>query len=325
MNSRLQSIIANGVSLLLTALMIAGVVFFVMKTKEIIFDAPGGGLQVPLDSEIPTPEPLASERIDHRQVTEEINRLATEKRLEEERIAKEKAEKARQEKIAKEKAEKARQEKIAKEKAEKARQEKLAKEKAEKERQEKIAKEKAEKERQEKIAKEKAEKERQEKLAQEKAEKARQEKIAQEKAAKEKAAKEKAEQERIAKEKAAQAERDRLAKEKAAREQAARDAKILAEKTGAAVSQYLSGTLKVHLYTFWIKPEGGLSATVRFQLNANGYLIGDPQVIKSSGSLEYDRSTVRGIEAAVPIPLPTDPLALDAVKKERYTFEVTFE
>lgn len=312
MNSRLQSIIANGVSLLLTALMIAGVVFFVMKTKEIIFDAPGGGLQVPLDSEIPTPEPLASERIDHRQVTEEINRLATEKRLEEERIAKEKAEKARQEKIAKEKAEKARQEKIAKEKAEKARQEK-------------IAKEKAEKERQEKIAKEKAEKERQEKLAQEKAEKARQEKIAQEKAAKEKAAKEKAEQERIAKEKAAQAERDRLAKEKAAREQAARDAKILAEKTGAAVSQYLSGTLKVHLYTFWIKPEGGLSATVRFQLNANGYLIGDPQVIKSSGSLEYDRSTVRGIEAAVPIPLPTDPLALDAVKKERYTFEVTFE
>ena len=312
MNSRLQSIIANGVSLLLTALMIAGVVFFVMKTKEIIFDAPGGGLQVPLDSEIPTPEPLASERIDHRQVTEEINRLATEKRLEEERIAKEKAEKARQEKIAKEKAEKARQEKIAKEKAEKARQEKLAKEKAEKERQEKIAKEKAEKERQKK-------------LAQEKAEKARQEKIAQEKAAKEKAAKEKAEQERIAKEKAAQAERDRLAKEKAAREQAARDAKILAEKTGAAVSQYLSGTLKVHLYTFWIKPEGGLSATVRFQLNANGYLIGDPQVIKSSGSLEYDRSTVRGIEAAVPIPLPTDPLALDAVKKERYTFEVTFE
>lgn len=312
MNSRLQSIIANGVSLLLTALMIAGVVFFVMKTKEIIFDAPGGGLQVPLDSEIPTPEPLASERIDHRQVTEEINRLATEKRLEEERIAKEKAEKARQEKIAKEKAEKARQEKI-------------AKEKAEKERQEKLAKEKAEKERQEKIAKEKVEKERQEKLAQEKAEKARQEKIAQEKAAKEKAAKEKAEQERIAKEKAAQAERDRLAKEKAAREQAARDAKILAEKTGAAVSQYLSGTLKVHLYTFWIKPEGGLSATVRFQLNANGYLIGDPQVIKSSGSLEYDRSTVRGIEAAVPIPLPTDPLALDAVKKERYTFEVTFE
>ena len=134
-----------------------------------------------------------------------------------------------------------------------------------------------------------------------------------------------AEQERIAKEKAAQAERDRLAKEKAAREQAARDAKVLAEKTGAAVSQYLSGTLKVHLYTFWIKPEGGLSATVRFQLNANGYLIGDPQVIKSSGSLEYDRSTVRGIEAAVPIPLPTDPLALDAVKKERYTFEVTFE
>ncbi|NLD09363.1 MAG: cell envelope integrity protein TolA [Xanthomonadaceae bacterium] len=312
MNSRLQSIIANGVSLLLTALMTAGVVFFVMKTKEIIFDAPGGGLQVPLDSEIPTPEPLASERIDHRQVTEEINRLATEKRLEEERIAKEKAEKERQEKIAKEKAEKARQEKIAKEKAEKARQEK-------------IAKEKAEKERQEKIAKEKAEKERQKKLAQEKAEKARQEKIAQEKAAKEKAAKEKAEQERIAKEKAAQAERDRLAKEKAAREQAARDAKILAEKTGAAVSQYLSGTLKVHLYTFWIKPEGGLSATVRFQLNANGYLIGDPQVIKSSGSLEYDRSTVRGIEAAVPIPLPTDPLALDAVKKERYTFEVTFE
>lgn len=312
MNSRLQSIIANGVSLLLTALMIAGVVFFVMKTKEIIFDAPGGGLQVPLDSEIPTPEPLASERIDHRQVTEEINRLATEKRLEEERIAKEKAEKARQEKIAKEKAEKERQEKIAKEKAEKARQEKLAKEKAEKERQEKIAKEKAEKERQKK-------------LAQEKAEKARQEKIAQEKAAKEKAAKEKAKQERIAKEKAAQAERDRLAKEKAAREQAARDAKVLAEKTGAAVSQYLSGTLKVHLYTFWIKPEGGLSATVRFQLNANGYLIGDPQVIKSSGSLEYDRSTVRGIEAAVPIPLPTDPLALDAVKKERYTFEVTFE
>lgn len=312
MNSRLQSIIANGVSLLLTALMIAGVVFFVMKTKEIIFDAPGGGLQVPLDSEIPTPEPLASERIDHRQVTEEINRLATEKRLEEERIAKEKAEKARQEKIAKEKAEKARQEKIAKEKAEKARQEKMAKEKAEKARQEKIAKEKVEKERQEKIA-------------QEKAEKARQEKIAQEKAAKEKAVKEKAEQERIAKEKAAQAERDRLAKEKAAREQAARDAKILAEKTGAAVSQYLSGTLKVHLYTFWIKPEGGLSATVRFQLNANGYLIGDPQVIKSSGSLEYDRSTVRGIEAAVPIPLPTDPLALDAVKKERYTFEVTFE
>ena len=307
MNSRLQSIIANGLSLLLTALMVVGVAFFALKTKEIIFDAPGGGLQVPLDSEIPTPEPLASERIDHRQVTEEINRLATEKRLEEERIAKEKAEKARQEKIAKEKAEKARQEKIAKEKAEKARQEKIAKEKAEKERQEKIAKEKVEKERQEKIAQEKAEKARQEKIAQEKA------------------AKEKAEQERIAKEKAAQAERDRLAKEKVAREQAARDAKVLAEKTGAAVSQYLSGTLKVHLYTFWIKPEGGLSATIRFQLNANGYLIGDPQVIKSSGSLEYDRSTVRGIEAAVPIPLPTDPLALDAVKKERYTFEVTFE
>lgn len=320
MNSRLQSIIANGLSLLLTALMVVGVAFFALKTKEIIFDAPGGGLQVPLDSEIPTPEPLASERIDHRQVTEEINRLATEKRLEEERIAKEKAEKARQEKIAKEKAEKARQEKIAKEKAEKEHQDKIAKEKAEKARQEKIAKEKAEKERQEKIAKEKVEKERQEKLAKEKAEKARQEKIAQEKAAKEKA-----EQERIAKEKAAQAERDRLAKEKAAREQAARDAKVLAEKTGAAVSQYLSGTLKVHLYTFWIKPEGGLSATIRFQLNANGYLIGDPQVIKSSGSLEYDRSTVRGIEAAVPIPLPTDPLALDAVKKERYTFEVTFE
>lgn len=116
--------------------------------------------------------------------------VATNKQVEEDKIAKEREE----ERLARQKAE---EERLAKEKAE---EERLAKQKAEEER---IAREKAEAER---LAKQKAEEER---LAKEKAEA---ERLAKQKTEEERLAKEKAEAERLAKQKE---EEERLAKEQA--------------------------------------------------------------------------------------------------------------
>ncbi|WP_265576098.1 autotransporter domain-containing protein [Proteus sp. CD3] len=155
------------------------------------------------------------------------------KETEQDRLAKEQADKAKaeQDRLAKEQADKAKaeQDRLAKEQANKAKaeQDRIAKEQADKAKaeQERLAKEQANKAKaeQDRIAKEQADKAKaeQERLAKEQADKA---KAEQERLAKEQADKAKAEQDRLAKEQAdkAKAEQDRLAKEQAdkAKEQA---------------------------------------------------------------------------------------------------------
>ena len=134
-------------------------------------------------------EKLAREKAELEAKIEQERILAEQKRLEQERLLAEQKLREQQELEKKIALQKAEEERIAREKAEKEKAEKLAKEKAEKEKAEKLAKEKAEKEKAEKLAKEKAEKEKAEKLAKEKAEKEKAEKLAREKAEKEKAKK----------------------------------------------------------------------------------------------------------------------------------------
>ena len=116
-------------------------------------------------------EKLAREKAELEAKIEQERILAEQKRLEQERLLAEQKLREQQELEKKIALQKAEEERIAREKAEKEKAEKLAKEKAEKEKAEKLAKEKAEKEKAEKLAKEKAEKEKAEKLAREKAEK----------------------------------------------------------------------------------------------------------------------------------------------------------
>ena len=116
-------------------------------------------------------EKLAREKAELEAKIEQERILAEQKRLEQERLLAEQKLREQQELEKKIALQKAEEERIAREKAEKEKAEKLAKEKAEKEKAEKLAKEKAQKEKAEKLAKEKAEKEKAEKLAREKAEK----------------------------------------------------------------------------------------------------------------------------------------------------------
>ncbi len=180
----------------------------------------------------------------------EQDRLAKEQadkaKAEQDRLAKEQADKAKaeQDRLAKEQADKAKaeQDRLAKEQADKAKaeQDRLAKEQVDKAKaeQDRLAKEQADKAKaeQDRLAKEQADKAKaeQDRLAKEQADKA---KAEQDRLAKEQADKAKAEQDRLAKEQAdkAKAEQDRLAKEQADKAKAEQDrlAKEQADKAKA--------------------------------------------------------------------------------------------
>lgn len=311
---------------ILTLLVIAGVGYFSISSYQKIQQAALNENAVKISDENKIAK---SERIDTKEVENELNRIAEEKRLEEERIAAEKAarEKAERERIAAEKraAEKAAQEKLAREKAE---QERIEAEKkaAEKREAERIAAEKAaqEKKAQEKLAQEKAEQARiaeEKKQAEEKAEaerKAAEKKAAEEKAAAEKLAKEKAEQERL--------EKERLAAEKKEADRKAAEAKKAEEEAriaSALNSEYFS-QVHAYLYALWITPPGsyGLTTTIQFKVKEDGTIIGTPIITQESGNEEFDNSVFVAIMSAEKVPMPNDPVVRKYLAKEG--FEIRF-
>lgn len=321
---------------LLTALVIIGIGYFSFTSYQKIQQAALNENAAKISDENKIAK---SERIDTKEVENELNRIAEEKRLEEARIA---AEKAAREKAAREKAEAERKA------AEKAAQEKLAREKAEQERiiaeqkaaekreTEKVAAEKAaaEKRAQEKLAQEKIEQERiatekkqaEEKAAQEKAEaerKAAEKKAAEQKAAEEKLAQEKSEKERLEKERI---EKERLAAEKKEADRKAAEAKKAEEESRIAAalnSEYFS-QVHAYLYALWITPPGsyGLSTTIQFKVKEDGTIIGTPIIIKESGNEEFDNSVFVAIMSAEKVPMPSDPVVRKYLAKEG--FEITY-
>lgn len=342
----------NAGSSLLTLLVITGAVYFSISSYQKFQQSALDDNAVKISDENKIAK---SERIDTKEVENELNRIAEEQRLEQERIAAEKAarEKAERERIEAEKkaAEKAAQEKLAREKAERERIE-AEKKAAEKAAQEKLAREKAERERME-AEKKAAEKRAQEKLAQEKAEQARvaaEKKQAQEKAAQEKAAQEKAESERKAAEKRAseqkaaeekraaeRAEKERLEKERLEKERLAAEKKEAdrqaaeaqkaeeAARIADAINSEYQSKVRDYLYALWITPSGsyGLATTIQFKVKEDGTIIGTPVIKKSSGNEEFDNSVFVAIMSADKIPMPNDPIARKYIAKEG--FELTFK
>ena len=321
---------------ILTAIVIVGVGYFSISSYQKIQQAALNDDAVKISDENKIAK---SERIDTKEVENELNRIAEEKRLEQERIAAEKAarEKAERERIAAEKraAEKAAQEKLAREKAE---QERIEAEKkaAEKREAERVAAEKAaaEKKAQEKLAQEKAEqariatekKQAEEKAAQEKADaerKAAEKKVAEQKAAEEKLAKEKAEQERLEKERL---EKERLAAEKKEADRKAAEAKKAEEESriAAALSSEYFSQVHSYLYALWMTPPGsyGLETTIQFKIKEDGTIIGTPVITKESGNEEFDNSVFVAIMSAEKVPMPSDPIVRKYLAKEG--FEIRF-
>ena len=158
-------------------------------------------------------------------------RLIQEK--EEERLAKEQAEREEQERLEREQAEREEQERLEKEQAEREEQERLEREQAEREEQERLEKEQAEREEQERLEKEQAEREEQERLEKELAEREEQERLEKEQAERE-------EQERLEKEQEEreEQEREQTELEELEREEAERFAALEKEEE-SAIPDYL--------------------------------------------------------------------------------------
>lgn len=140
-------------------------------TKARFTDVPEGQWKLVITN--PSGLSSESEQFEVRDVIKE-EKLAAQK-AEEERLAREQAEREEAERIAREKAaaeeaERQRQEQLAREQAEREEQERLAREQAEREEQERLAREQAEREEAERLAREQAEKEEAERLAKEEAE-----------------------------------------------------------------------------------------------------------------------------------------------------------
>ena len=358
MNRETQDKLINISSGALTLLVIAGIAFFSISSYQKIQQSSSNEEAVKISDENRVAK---SERIDTKEVENELNKLAEQKRLEEARIAAEKRarEKAEQERIAAEKraAEKAAAEKAAREKAERDRiaAEKQAAAKKEADRIAAVkaaeAKAVAEKVAREKAAEEKhvAEKQAAEKKAQEakaaekraadaKAEEARKASEKQEadkKAADKKAADEKAARERADKERA---EKERLAAEKKAADQKAADAKKEADRKAAEAQKAEEATriaaaltsdyfakVQDYLYTLWIPPSGsyGLTTTIQFKVKEDGSIIGTPVISRESGNDDFDNSVFVAIMSAGKVPMPDDPVVRKYLAKEG--FEIRFK
>lgn len=349
MNVRPRSLMADIVSGVLTTVIVVGLGYLVYAKYDDFqfFPPPSPNQTAEPSDQAAAPKLAGSERIDEKQVENEMNRIAEEKRVAEEkrrqaevrRIAEEKRKAAEAEKkrlaeiAAKKKAEEeAKQKAIA---AEKKRLEEIALKKKQVEEQKK----KEEAERQKQLAEKKAAEEKAAKMAAEKKraeEKAKADKVAADKAA--------AEKKRIADEKAAAekaaAEKKRLADEKAKAEKAAAD-KAAAErkaKADAAAAEndriataYLMsggflGAIQSALYSNWRVPtgSGGLTATITFYVDAQGNITKiDDRKSKYSGNTAFDDSVKAAILRTGKIRMPDNQHAINKLVKEG--IEVTFD
>lgn len=348
MNRETQDKLINISSGALTLLVIAGIAFFSISSYQKIQQSSSNEEAVKISDENRVAK---SERIDTKEVENELNKLAEQKRLEEARIAAEKRarEKAEQERIAAEKAarEKAERDRIAAEKQATAKKEadriaavKAAEAKAvaEKVAREKAAEEKrvAEKQAAEKKAQEaKAAEKRAADAKAEEARKASEKQEADKKAADKKAADEKAARERADKERA---EKERLAAEKKAADQKAADAKKEADRKAAEAQKAEEATriaaaltsdyfakVQDYLYTLWIPPSGsyGLTTTIQFKVKEDGSIIGTPVISRESGNDDFDNSVFVAIMSAGKVPMPDDPVVRKYLAKEG--FEIRFK
>ncbi|GBU10063.1 hypothetical protein AwWohl_12010 [Gammaproteobacteria bacterium] len=265
-------------------------------------------------TEIASNNAMQSQIITNEQVEKELNHIADQKlELERKKIAEEKAiarakqlviEKAAQEKLAAENAAKKviLDAKIAQKKIEddalalkealkaKAEKEKLEKEKLEKE---KLEKEKLEKEKAEKLEKDKQEKE---KAAQLESKQAAAKKLATDAA-------------------------NKLAADKLAAAKISAD-KALAAANASKIARALEGygnTVDTHVRKRWNYNDNtmqGLSATVFIRVSANGEILGQPKITKSSGNTIFDQEILAAVIRSNPLPMPTEPLARQLLAKE---------
>ncbi|OYQ74091.1 cell envelope integrity protein TolA [Wohlfahrtiimonas chitiniclastica] len=356
MNVRPRSLMADIVSGVLTTVIVVGLGYLVYAKHDDFqfFPPPSPNQTAEPSDQAAAPKLAGSERIDEKQVENEMNRIAEEKRVAEEkrrqaearRIAEEKRKAAEAEKkrlaeiAAKKKAEEeAKQKAIA---AEKKRLEEIAlkkkqaeeqKKKEEAERQKQLADQKAAEEKAAKVAAEKKrladEKAKADKAAADKAA-AEKKRLADEKAKADKAAAEKAaaEKKRIADEKA---KADKAAADKAAAERKAKaDAAAAAENDRIATAYLMSGgflgAIQSALYSNWRVPTGssGLTATIVFYVDAQGNITKiDDRKSKYSGNTAFDDSVKAAILRTGKIRMPDDQHAINKLVKEG--IEVTFD
>ncbi len=327
MNRQNQDKIINIVSAVLTGLVFVGVGLFTYSSYE----KPKPTSINPEFKISDENKVQQSERIDTEVVENELNRLAEEKRLEEARIAAEKARVAAERKAAEER--RIAEERAKVEAAKRAAEEKrIAEEKAKAEvaRKEAEAKRVAEEKAKAEAAKKAAEEKRvaEEKAKAEAAKKAAEEKRVAEEKAKAEAAKKAAEEKRLAEEKAKAeaakkaAEEKRLAEEKAKAE-AARIADENARIAAALNNDYFA-KVQSYLESLWVIPIGsyGLEATVQFRVKEDGTIIGEPKIVKSSGNENFDNSVFVAAMTATKIPMPDDPIVRKYLAKEG--FELIF-
>lgn len=269
----------------------------------------------------PQPEPKPEPKPEPETAKAEAEKAA---KAEAEKAAKAEAAKAEAEKVAKEKAEKLAQteaaeaELRAKEKAEKA-----AKEKAEQQAKaeaEKAAKEKAEAEKAAKLAAEKAAKEKAEKLAKAEAEKAAKQKaLAEKKAAERKfdlASIEKMIDAKTSKSDTALKDvRDPGRKERAAREAApettAGTSRGTATKLSMSERAGIDNAVRDQVSQCWSPPVGGVAGEnmivrVKFTLNEDGSLSGQPSVDQMGASRAAADAALRAVRRCSPLKLPAE-------------------
>lgn len=281
MSRRSRNIFANLSSILLTISVFLVFSFYIFYQRESL--TPFNPVSINAEA---TKEMSHSERIDEKQVEQELNKIAEEKRKKEE------AERKRIEEQKRKKAEEARK------KAEEVRKKKEAEEKAKKE---------AERIRLEKEVAIKKAKEEQERKDKE---------IAEQKEKEQQAAIEKAKKEEEQARKAAEAKAE---KERQAQIAAANEAKI----TAALNSTYIS---QVHSYIHqnWQPTMGSenLATTIVFKVDQTGRVQGKPTIKVSSGNTEFDESVILAIMRASPLPMPNEPLARQRLARDG--FEVEF-
>ncbi|MBS7814264.1 TonB C-terminal domain-containing protein [Wohlfahrtiimonas chitiniclastica] len=334
MNVRPRSLMADIVSGVLTTVIVVGLGYLVYAKHDDFqfFPPPNPNQTAEPSDQAAAPKLAGSERIDEKQVENEMNRIAEEKRVAEEKRRQAEARRIAEEKRKAAEAEKKRLAEIAaKKKAEEeAKQKAIA---AEKKRLEEIALKKKQAEEQKK--KEEAERQKQladQKAAEEKAAKVAAEKkrLADEKAKADKAAADKAaaEKKRIADEKA---KADKAAADKAAAERKAKaDAAAAAENDRIATAYLMSGgflgAIQSALYSHWRVPTGssGLTATIVFYVDAQGNITKiDDRKSKYSGNTAFDDSVKAAILRTGKIRMPDNQHAINKLVKEG--IEVTFD
>jgi colicin import membrane protein len=113
----------------------------------------------------------------------------------------------------------------------------------------------------------------------------------------------------------------RLAEQAAlARQQQAREAQAKAQAEAARASEVIKGQIEQH----WRKPLEmhalqGRKCHIAVSLAKNGE-VKAVKVVKSSGNVEFDRSTVMAVQKASPLSLPQDPKLREEFQEFSFTF-----